>query len=71
VAWGSRDDGAVVQLARCSGDAAQQWVLSGAGDLVNPQADKCLDIKDWNAADGARLQLWQCSGTANQKWHLA
>lgn len=69
VAWGSTVSGAAVQLARCSGNAAQQWVLTAAGDLVNPQADKCLDIADWNPADGAVLQLWECSGGANQKWH--
>jgi streptogrisin C len=44
VAWGSKDNGAAVQLANCSGNPAQQWVLSGAGDLVNPQANKCVDV---------------------------
>jgi ricin-type beta-trefoil lectin protein/thaumatin family protein len=71
VAWGSRDNGAVVQLAYCSGNPAQQWVLSDAGNLVNPQANKCLDIKDWNPENGAQVQLWDCAGTANQKWHRA
>jgi streptogrisin C len=70
VAWGSKDNGAAIQLANCSGSAAQQFVLSGAGDLVNPQANKCVDIKDWNSANGAALHLWECGGTANQKWHL-
>lgn len=68
VAWGSRDNGAVIQLAYCSGNPAQQFVLSGAGDLVNPQANKCVDVKDWGTHDGARLQLWECHGGANQKW---
>lgn len=68
VAWGSRDDGAVIQLARCSGNPAQQFVLSGAGDLVNPQADKCVDAKDSGTGNGTKLQLWTCSGTPNQKW---
>ncbi|HEX5754686.1 MAG TPA: RICIN domain-containing protein [Archangium sp.] len=68
MAWGSRDNGAVIQLVSCNGNPAQQFVLSGAGDLVNPQANKCVDIKDWNPASGARLQLWECGGTANQKW---
>jgi streptogrisin C len=68
VAWGSTANGAVIQLANCSGNAAQQFVLSSAGDLVNPQANKCVDVKDWNANAGARLQLWDCAGTANQKW---
>lgn len=70
VAWGSRDDGAVIQLARCSGNPAQQFVLSTAGDLVNPQADKCVDVKDNATGDGARLLLWTCAGTPNQKWRV-
>lgn len=71
VAWGSTANGAVIQLANCSGNPAQQFVLSGAGDLVNPQANKCVDVKDWNGNDGGRLQLWDCAGTANQKWRRA
>ncbi|PUA82433.1 beta-1,3-glucanase family protein [Nocardioides currus] len=68
VAGGSTANGAPIQIANCSGNPAQQFVLSGAGDLVNPQADKCVDIAEWNAADDALLQLWTCAGTANQKW---
>nr|MDT0663237.1 ricin-type beta-trefoil lectin domain protein [Micromonospora sp. DSM 115978] len=68
VAWGSTANGAVIQLARCSGNAAQQFVLSGAGDLVNPQANKCVDVGGWDSNDGARLLLWECHGGANQKW---
>jgi streptogrisin C len=68
VAWGSTASGAVIQIVGCSGNPAQQFVLSAAGDLVNPQANKCVDIKDWNGNDGAALQLWDCGGTANQKW---
>ncbi|WP_344939807.1 ricin-type beta-trefoil lectin domain protein [Actinomadura miaoliensis] len=67
VAWGSTANGAAIQLARCSGNPAQQFVLSGAGDLVNPQANKCVDVTDWGGA-GTPLQLWECSGGANQKW---
>jgi streptogrisin C len=68
VAWGSTASGAVIQIVGCNGNPAQQFVLSAAGDLVNPQANKCIDIKDWNGNDGAALQLWDCAGTANQKW---
>ncbi|MFF8191648.1 ricin-type beta-trefoil lectin domain protein [Streptomyces bobili] len=70
VAWGSREDGAVIQLARCSGNPAQQFVMSTAGDLVNPQADKCVDVKDSGTGNESRLQLWTCSGTPNQKWRV-
>lgn len=68
VAWGSKDDGAAIQIANCSGNPAQQFVLSAAGDLVNPQANKCVDVKDWNGNDGGKLILWTCTGGANQKW---
>ncbi|WP_033438067.1 ricin-type beta-trefoil lectin domain protein [Saccharothrix sp. NRRL B-16314] len=67
VAWGSRDNGAAIQLARCSGNPAQQFVLSGAGDLVNPQANKCVDVTSWGGT-GTPLQQWECLGGANQKW---
>ena len=69
VAGGSTANGAVIQIAACSGNAAQQFVLSAAGDLVNPQANKCVDINGWNGNDGANLVLWDCAGTTNQKWH--
>ena len=48
-----------------------QFTLNSAGDLVNPQANKCVDIKDNNANAGAKLQLWDCAGTSNQKWASA
>jgi streptogrisin C len=71
VAWGSTANGAAIQIVGCSGNPAQQFVLSAAGDLVNPQANKCVDIKEWNGNDGALLHLWDCVGGANQKWRRA
>ena len=68
VAWGSRDNGARIQIANCSGVPAQQFVLSAAGDLVNPQSNKCVDIDAWNGSWGAALVQWECTGGANQKW---
>jgi streptogrisin C len=68
VAWGSRDNGANIQIAHCSGNPAQQFVLSAAGDLVNPQSNKCVDVKDWNPDNHAVLVQWECHGGANQKW---
>ncbi|GHJ42874.1 hypothetical protein Cs7R123_02160 [Catellatospora sp. TT07R-123] len=67
VAWGSTANGAAIQLATCSGNPAQQFVLSGAGDLVNPQANKCVDVTGWGGT-GTPLELWDCTGGANQKW---
>ncbi|MFF3563998.1 ricin-type beta-trefoil lectin domain protein [Streptomyces sp. NPDC002574] len=69
VAWGSTDNGAVIQLATCRGNGAQQFYLSAAGDLVNRQADKCVDAVDEGTGSGTRLQLWTCNGQPNQKWH--
>ncbi|GGM69214.1 ricin-type beta-trefoil lectin domain protein [Dactylosporangium sucinum] len=69
VAWGSTAPGAIIQLAYCSGNPAQQFVLTAAGDLVNPQANKCVDVKDWAGYDGGRLITWDCHGGANQKWY--
>ncbi|MFD9003616.1 ricin-type beta-trefoil lectin domain protein [Streptomyces sp. NPDC059582] len=68
VAWGSTTNGAAIQLAKCSGNRAQLFYLSTAGDLVSSLADKCVDIVDNSTGNGAKLQLWTCSGTANQKW---
>jgi streptogrisin C len=68
VAWGSHENGAAIQLANCSGNPAQQFVLSGAGDLVNPQANKCVDVAGANPNNGTPLVLWDCTGQPQQKW---
>lgn len=61
VASGGTADGTKVQLWDCNGSAAQKWAVSGARDIVNPQADKCLDVTGNNSANGTRLQIWTCS----------
>ncbi|MGW2657060.1 RICIN domain-containing protein [Streptomyces sp. NPDC001478] len=68
VASGGTADGTVVQLWDCNGSAAQKWTVTGARDIVNPQAGKCLDATGNSSANGTRLQIWTCAGTANQKW---
>ncbi|WP_431969053.1 ricin-type beta-trefoil lectin domain protein [Actinacidiphila sp. bgisy160] len=68
VANGSRDDGAAVQLVDCNGTGAQQFRLNAAHDLVNVQADKCVEAEDSPGVNGTRLRLWSCSGQDNQKW---
>ncbi|WP_330241525.1 lectin [Streptomyces sp. NBC_00525] len=68
VASGGTADGTRVQLWDCNGTAAQKWAISGARDIVNPQANKCLDVTGNNSANGTPLQIWTCAGTANQKW---
>ncbi|MCX5052276.1 MULTISPECIES: RICIN domain-containing protein [unclassified Streptomyces] len=61
-------DGATAQLWDCTGGPNQKWTVTGAHDIVNPQADKCLDVTGSSSANGTRLQLWTCTGGANQKW---
>ncbi|EGX56165.1 secreted hydrolase [Streptomyces zinciresistens K42] len=61
-------DGTPAQLWDCTGGPNQKWTVSGARDIVNPQADKCLDVTGNSPANGSRLQLWTCTGGANQKW---
>jgi ricin-type beta-trefoil lectin protein len=61
-------DGTGVQLAGCHGTAGQQWRFTAGRDLVNPHADKCLDVKDFDLGDRALVQLWTCVGGPNQKW---
>ncbi|MET3985748.1 lectin [Streptomyces sp. PvR034] len=68
VASGGTADGTPVQLYDCNGTGAQRWTVSGARDIVNPQANKCLDVTGGNPANGTRLQLWTCTGAAQQKW---
>ena len=67
-AGGALTNGTPIQLVTCNGNPVQRFTLSGAGDLVNLSANKCVDIKDWNSANRATLQLWDCAGTSNQKW---
>ncbi|MBO4253726.1 RICIN domain-containing protein [Streptomyces griseorubiginosus] len=61
-------DGSTVQLWDCTGGPNQKWTVTGAHDIVNPQANKCLDVTGNDSANGTRLQIWTCTGGANQKW---
>jgi beta-glucanase (GH16 family) len=70
-AGGALTNGTPIQLVTCNGNAVQRFTLSGAGDLVNVSANRCVDVKDNNTANGAQLQLWDCAGTPNQKWTRA
>jgi hypothetical protein len=67
-AGGALANGTPIQLVTCNGNPVQRFTLSAAGDLVNVSANRCVDVKDNNAANGAQLQLWDCAGTPNQKW---
>lgn len=61
MAWGDPNNGTHVQVARCTGDAAQTWTFhDGALKVLG---NKCLDVQDGNA------QIWDCSANdPNQQW---
>lgn len=63
--------GSPVQLAPCSGSAAQQWLLSPTGYLLNPTSGKCLDDPRSTGTPGVPLDLWTCNGTNAQIWYSA
>ena len=52
----------------CNGNPAQQFRLTAAGDLVNPQSGRCVDVSKWGTTNGSRLLQWDCHGGSNQKW---
>jgi hypothetical protein len=70
VAGGSTGDGAAIVVATCDGSPAEHFTLNGAHDLVNLQADKCVDVTNKLTRDGTPLQLWSCAGSPNQKWGM-
>ncbi|MFB8775242.1 ricin-type beta-trefoil lectin domain protein [Streptomyces broussonetiae] len=69
VAWGSTQNGTAIQVARCSGNPAQQFYLNSTDDLVATIATKCVDIYDGQTGNGTPAVLWPCTGTANQTWY--
>ena len=70
-AWAGTANGTEVNLVTCNGNAAQRFTLNATGDLVNLNANRCVDVRDNNPNNGGRLQLWDCAGTPNQKWSRA
>ncbi|MFI0815888.1 ricin-type beta-trefoil lectin domain protein [Streptomyces sp. NPDC021098] len=67
---GSRENGTVVQLARCNGEPAQQFQYTKGHTLVNPQSGKCVDPTGGKDDNTTKLELWDCTGHDNQKWDL-
>lgn len=68
VADGGTTDGSKVRLSGCDGGPAQEWIYSPGRDIVNPQANRCLDVTGDSDADYTTLQIWTCVGNPNQKW---
>ncbi|MEU7585362.1 family 16 glycosylhydrolase [Micromonospora sp. NPDC049230] len=67
-AWAGTANGTEVNLVSCNGNTAQRFTLNAAGDLVNLNANRCVDVREANPNNGGKLHLWDCLGAANQKW---
>ncbi|WP_327249997.1 ricin-type beta-trefoil lectin domain protein [Streptomyces sp. NBC_01320] len=68
VSHASRDEGAVVQLSRCSGNAAQQFRLNSNHELFAVNSGNCVDVRKFGEDNGTPVQTWGCSRRANQSW---
>jgi hypothetical protein len=70
VAGGGTANGTPLQLHDCTGNPAQEWVVSGGG-LRNPQSGRCVDAPAGATANGTRLQIYDCNGTPAQTFGKA
>ncbi|WP_275006137.1 family 16 glycosylhydrolase [Promicromonospora iranensis] len=66
VAGAATANGTPIQLARCNGNAAQQWTVGSDGTVR--ALGKCLDVAGGGTAAGTAVQLWDCNGTGAQQW---
>jgi len=64
---GATDDRTEIQLTGCSGDASQQFHLSGT-ELLADQSQKCVTI--FGGTSGTVVVLWECNDWDNQTWTL-
>jgi hypothetical protein len=71
VAGSSRQDGAVIELARCSGAAAQKWFTGPAGELLNGNSGRCLADPGNAPSGGAGLVQEDCYGRPGELWAVS
>jgi hypothetical protein len=67
-AWAGVTNGTVVQLARCSGNPAQQFALGSDGLIHARTSGKCVDLWLGGTTDGADVKLYNCTGAWTQQW---
>jgi beta-glucanase (GH16 family) len=58
VSGGSQTNGTLVQISRCSGDAAQKWTYTN--NTLRVFDNKCLSVVGGQDSDGTKLQIWDC-----------
>ncbi|GAB2725873.1 hypothetical protein GCM10010442_54340 [Kitasatospora kifunensis] len=63
------EQGRRVQIWECNNSSAQEWLLNGRGELLNPKTNLCLSVP--NNDTSRTLELWGCNNSAAQKWTLA
>lgn len=66
VPWADATDRNRIQIAWCSGSAAQQWTRGSDGSIR--ALGKCLDVASSGTANGTVVWLYGCNGTGAQKW---
>lgn len=59
-----------VQLYRCNGTPAQQWLQRSGYMLYNPNSGKCLDDPGATTTLSTQLEIYQCNETPSQHWYL-
>jgi hypothetical protein len=63
----SGHNGAVVQVWRCNGGAAQMWQVMSDGTIRH--GGLCMDATGYGTTKGTKVQLWACTGGTNQQWN--
>lgn len=74
VAWASTADGANIQQANCSGNAAQLFDVADMGSgwfrFTNVNSGKVLDVAGNSTAAGGNIQQWSNNGTGAQRFSV-
>lgn len=74
VAWAATNDGANIQQANCSGNAAQLFDVVDMGGgwyrLANVNSGKVMDVAGNSTADGANIHQWSNNGTGAQRFAI-
>ncbi|MFE5587000.1 ricin-type beta-trefoil lectin domain protein [Kitasatospora sp. NPDC056531] len=52
------DNGAPVVLATCNGQTGQVWTLTTDGTLLNPKANKVIELPGWSDVNGQTMDIW-------------
>lgn len=74
VAWAATNDGANIQQANCSGNAAQLFDVVDMGSgwyrFANVNSGKVMDVANGSTADGADIRQWSNNGSGAQRFSI-